>query len=231
MQIPRIFYLIDNFSESTQKDLCEYILCDIECLNSYYKLFNVYTYAAQFNNGSLQYIVDLYNRLTDDCIIDVQTRDLYGDNALHVSCKKGRYENAKFLLENNFDPDALNFDKKTPVILTVESKHRYVMNFVYLFTHYGADLNLCYFIEKAILLKNEPLVLFLLQKKVDLSDFVKKIISKDEKYFKYVLRYYKKSKKNKDLESLMELYRESTLLDNTSSSSYFYNAILRYNFN
>lgn len=228
MQIPHIFYLIENFSESKKEEMSEYILSNVECLNKHYNLFNVYTYSAQFNNGSLQHIIDIYNTLNYSDIIDVETRDLYGDNALHVSCKNGIYENVKFLLENNFYPDVLNFDKKTPLLLVVEHKHPYVMNFVYLFAHYSADLNSCCLIEKALLLKNERLVLFLLQKKVYLSDLVKKIISKDEIYFKYVLKYYKKSKRNKELEHLMELYKESTLSKSERSSIYFYNSILRY---
>lgn len=225
MQIPHIFYLIEKFSEPKKNELSEYILNNIYCLNKYYNLFNVYTYAAQFNNGSLQFIINLYNTLSEYNIIDVQTRDFYGDNALHVACKNGRYENVKFLLENNFYPDVLNFDQKTPLLLVVESKHRYVMNFVYLFSHYGADLNACCLIEKALLLNNEPLILFLLQNKVYLSDLVRRFISKNEKYFKYVLKYYKRSKKTKP-KDLLYLYRESALSQNKSNSIYFHRIIL-----
>lgn len=231
MQIPRIFYLIENFSESTEKEMSEYILYDIECLNKYYNLFNVYTYAAQLNNGSLQYIVDLYNTLMYNNIIDVEARDLNGNNALHVCCKNGIYKNVKFLLENNFDPEVLNFDQKTPLLLIIESDCQNVMNFVYLFTNYGANLNSCYLIEKALLLNNDPLILFLLHKKVYISDIIKKIICKNQKYLKHILKYYKKERRNKDLEYLMELYREFTLSKDESSSIYFYNSILRYNLN
>ena len=231
MQIPRIFYLIENFSESTEKEMTEYILYDIECLNKYYNLFNVYTYAAELNNGSLQYIVDLYNTLMYNNIIDVEARDLNGNNALHVSCKNGIYKNVKFLLENNFDPEVLNFDQKTPLLLIIESDCQNVMNFVYLFTNYGANLNSCYLIEKALLLNNDPLILFLLHKKVYISDIIKKIICKNQKYLKHILKYYKKERRNKDLEYLMELYREFTLSKDESSSIYFYNSILRYNLN
>lgn len=231
MQIPRIFYLIENFSQSTEKEMTEYILYDIECLNKYYNLFNVYTYAAELNNGSLQYIVDLYNTLMYNNIIDVEARDLNGNNALHVCCKNGIYKNVKFLLENNFDPEVLNFDQKTPLLLIIESDCQNVMNFVYLFTNYGANLNSCYLIEKALLLNNDPLILFLLHKKVYISDIIKKIICKNQKYLKHILKYYKKATRNKDLEYLMELYREFTLSKDESSSIYFYNSILRYNLN
>lgn len=234
MQKPIIFNLIENHQIKNNNDLIDYIENNPACLKETFKCYNIFTYSAQFCNGSLNCIIDFINSSNKKDYIDIESTDLNGNNALHISCMNYKFNNTKFLLENGFNPNSVNKNKKSPLILLIEKSNHLnnkniIMNFVYLLVHYNVNLNIDNIIDRAVLYRINPLIIFLLQKKVTLSNYAKNYFQNNRKYNNYILKYYKKNKKeNEYYKSIKDFYKNFVLYECPLTSEIFYNKMLLY---
>ena len=120
MQKQIIFNLIENYEKDKNHDLIDYVKKNPYCLRETFNCFNVFTYSAQFSNDALQKIIDLIYSQYIDIDVDIESEDFNGNNALHISCLNYKFNNTKFLLEKGFDPNCINKQEKTPLILLIE---------------------------------------------------------------------------------------------------------------
>lgn len=205
-----IFDLIENFNPKNKDELIKELNNDNNYKNNYKNNYNIFTYSSLKNNGSLQIIVEYF--LNNDKKM-IYTKDLNGNNSLHIACKNCNYRNIKFLLENDFNPNTKDKIGNSCLLLLISNFHNkdkeFLMKLVYLLNNYGAEFD--NLMDFCIINKYRCLIIYLLQKRVEISNYAKLFFRNNNEYNSYIFRYYiiKDSRKDDYFIYLKKIYKEN----------------------